>query len=268
MTIESGLPSRYEIRVLESKHRDWASAIVMHSNIFHSPVWPVLYPEGLAERAYVGLGSAGYLVQHQISSGLSLGVFDNEYQFKNPESAATGGKLYWDSKDKGADGGKLLEQMDFPLVSVALAYDNFHHLDMEKMKPLLALLPAFGPMYGVLAKFDKRDPAAWEAKGPGEVVMRNATSTRRDYEGKGIMKKLAHYMMRDMAAKGWRGIQIECFSDAVIHVWTNPPAPYRSEEVSQFHTWSYEEENENGETVYPFRPAKQRIVKVYCHLKE
>ncbi|KAK2600181.1 hypothetical protein QQS21_005053 [Conoideocrella luteorostrata] len=268
MAFQSELPSRYEIRVLEPKHVAWAGAIVMHSNMFHSPIWPLLYPEGLTKRLYACFSAGDYLIRHQVESGLSLGVFDKEYQYKSPESAAVGGKLYWDASDESADSIKLLEQMDFPLVSVALAYDNFNHLDMEKMKPLIAMLPEFGQIYGILAQRDKRDPQIWEAKGLGEVISRNATSTRRDYEGKGIMKNLAHCMIRDMASKGWRGIQIECFNDAVTHVWTNPPTPHRSEEISDVHTWTYEEENEKGDLLRPFRPASQRIVKVYCHLTE
>jgi hypothetical protein len=41
----SNLPPRYEIRQLTAEHSDWAKAIVLHSNMFHSPVWPVIYPE-------------------------------------------------------------------------------------------------------------------------------------------------------------------------------------------------------------------------------
>ena len=267
MAIETNLPSRYEIRVLEPKHIEWAIAIVMHSNIFHSPVWPVLYPDRKTKRAYDGFKHANYLVKHQIDSGYSLGVFDKEYRFRRQESAATDGAIYWDTADEGVDGDKLLEQMDFPLVSVALAYDSFNSLDMDKMAGLMGVLPVFGTVYHVLEVNDKRDAKAWQANGPGEVLFRNATSTRREYEGKGIMKALAQYMMRKTAAEGFRGIQIECLSDAVTHVWSNPPPPFRGEVVSEFHTTTYEEKDENGATTHPFRPAEQRGTKVYCTLK-
>jgi hypothetical protein len=228
----------------------------------------VLYPENLTRRGYAGLKAADYLIRHQVESGLSIGVFDKEYRYRREESLASEGKLYWDTSDESANCAGLLEQMDFPLVSVALAYDSFDHLDMDKLGELMATLPAFGPSYAVLAKNDKRDAASWEAKGHGEVIFRNATSTRHDYEGKGLMRKLADYMMRDAASKGWRGIQIESMNDAVTHVWTHPPAPFKGEEVSDFHMWTHEEENGKGESVYPFRPAKQRVVKVYCYLRE
>lgn len=267
MGIETNLPSRYEMRVLEPKHIEWASAIVIHSNIFHSPMWTALYPDNKTARAYDGLKHATYLVKHQVDSGHSLGVFDKEYRFRRQESAATDGALYWDTSDEGADAEKLLEQMDFPLVSVALAYDSFNGLDMEKMAGLMGVLPLYGPVYHVLAANDKRDAKSWRANRAGEVLFRNATSTRCDHEGKGIMKALAQHMMRTAAAEGFRGIQIECLSDAVNHVWSNPPAPFRGEVVSEFHTMTYEEKDDKGETGHPFRPANQRATKVYCTLK-
>lgn len=267
MTVENALPSRYEIRVLEPEYLKWASAIITHSNLFHSPVWPVLYPENLTKRAYDLIDCLDYMVNHQIASGLSLGVFDKEYKFKREESAATGGKLYWDHSDESADAAKLLEQMDFPLVSVALAYDSFNGYDMVKLSAIFPILPAFAPTFHLLGTKDQREPSSWQAKAPGEVAFRNATATRRDYEGRGIMKATAQYMMRDMAAKGYRGIQIEAFSDAVHHVWSKPPAPFKADVISEIDMWTEEEVNEKGEVVYPFRPGKQRLTKIYCTLK-
>ncbi|UNI16847.1 hypothetical protein JDV02_003243 [Purpureocillium takamizusanense] len=270
MPVEKQLPDRYEIRVLEPQHLEWAAAIVSHSNLFHSPVWPLLYPELKAKRAYATQKEARYLVGHQIASGYSLGVFDKEYQFKRPQSSATGGALYWNeggAGDEDASSATLLEQMDFPLVSVALAYDSFHPLDMDKMAGLIEVLPVYQDFYTVLAARDGRDPESWKAKGPGEVLFRNATSTRHEYEGKGIMGALARHMMREMAGKGFRGIQIECAADAVTHVWSNPPAPFKGEVVSEFDMERYEEEGEDGQKRNQFYPSKQRATKVYCTLK-
>lgn len=267
----SSLKPRYEIRQLEPKHYEWVAAIVIHSNLFHSPVWPVLYPEGVNERVHRGVEVADYLCMHQINSGMSFGVFDTEYKFKREESKATGGKLYWDKNEKGvqetqdreAEGERLLEQMDFPLVSVALSYDAFNPLDMEKMGPLMAVLPHFGPIYGVLMAGDKRDPETWQAKAHNEVLFRNATSTRHDYEGDKVMSGLARWLMREADAKGFRGIQIECVSDAVTHVWSKPPAPYKGVVASEFHTGTFTDE----EGKKPFEPAQQRITKCYVDLK-
>ncbi|KAK4120051.1 hypothetical protein N657DRAFT_674567 [Parathielavia appendiculata] len=261
-TIPTHLPPRYEIRVLEPKHSDWAKAIVLHSNLFYSRLWPALYPEHRTRRMYAGFRGATYLVEHQINSGHSLGVFDTEYTFKRPESVATGGTLYWDLEDESPDGDTLLAQMDFPLVSVALAYDGFHTLDMAQMAPLVRALPAFGAVFALLAQLDRRDPESWKPRAEGEVLMRNATSTRADYEGKGLMRKLAEYMMRTAAAKGFRGIQIETVSDAVCKVWSAPPEPFKGEIVCEFYTATAELGDENGQKTYPFRPAEQRITRV------
>ncbi|KAJ6444996.1 retrovirus polyprotein [Purpureocillium lavendulum] len=267
MTVEKQLPARFEIRVLQPEHLEWAAAIVAHSNLFHSPVWPVIYPELKAKRACEAQKAAHYLVGHQIASGYSLGVFDNEYVFKRPESAATGGALYWDAADEDASGATLLAQMDFPLVSVALAYDSHDKLDKDRMQPLVDVLPVFNTFYRILGARDGRDAAAWEATRRGEVLFRNATSTRHDYEGQGIMGVTARHMMRDTARRGFRGIQIECAADAVTYVWSNPPAPFKGEVVSEFDMATYEEDGPDGRKVNPFYPSRQRATKVYCTLK-
>ncbi|KAL5386827.1 hypothetical protein DPSP01_003846 [Paraphaeosphaeria sporulosa] len=267
----SSLKPRYEIRQLEPKHSEWACAIVIHSNLFHSPVWPVLYPEGLNARTFEGLDNASYLVNHQIDSGHSFGVFDTEYQFKREESKATGGKLYWDRNEKSvqeengmeAEGQRLLEQMDFPLVSVALSYDGADPLDLEKLGPLLAVLPHFGPLYHVLEVLDPREKESWAPKAHKEVLMRNATATRNDYEGEKIMAGMARWLMREADARGFRAIQIECVHDAVTHVWSDPPAPYKGGIVSEFHTGTFKDEE--GQLL--FAPAQQRITKCYVELK-
>lgn len=262
----SHLPPRYEVRRLTEAHIEWAAAIVIHTNIFCSSFWPLVYPEKQTERCYQAFINADYLVRHQVESGMSFGVFDTEYVYKRPESAPTEGKLYWDIKNIDASSDELLEQMDFPLVSVALSYDQANPLNMEKMTGLVEALPLYETIYHVLGTLDKRDPESWIAKGPREVLMRNATSTRREYEGKGIMGKLARFLMREAYQNGYRGIQIECLADAVTHVWKNPPSPFRGELVSSADSATYEMEDDSGKKFKPFAPAKQLLTKVYCHL--
>lgn len=128
----SALPSRYEIRPLGPEHAQWASAIVAHSNIFHSAVFTLAYPDDKTARFNALMKGASYLLDHQINSGLSYGVFDTEFQYKRPESVAQGGKFYWDPEDNTITGEELIEAMDFPLVSVALSYDGLDPLDMNK----------------------------------------------------------------------------------------------------------------------------------------
>lgn len=128
----SQLPTRYEIRQLKPEHAQWASAIVIHSNAFHSTVFSVTYPENKTARFNAAMKTADYLVNHQIESGLSFGVFDKEYQYRREGSAATQGKFYSELDNDDLTGDEILEAMDFPLVSVALAYDGFDKLDMSR----------------------------------------------------------------------------------------------------------------------------------------
>ncbi|KAF1938734.1 hypothetical protein EJ02DRAFT_457640 [Clathrospora elynae] len=269
----SSLKPRYEIRKLEAQHLPWAAAVMGHSHAFHSTVLGVMYPDrdmGVwLQDLYPALQ---YLVAHQIASGMSFGVFDREYEFKTAEARKAGGKLFWDPNEpsiektqgRKAEGMRMLQQMDFPLVSIALSYDAHVPFLAEKMKPLLDAMPEFGIFYGILAERDTRDPASWAATGPGQVLMRNATSTRHDYEGQGIMAALARWLRREAAAKGYRGIQIECMNDAVTHVWSNGvEQPFRATVVSEFEceTW----EDEKGKKV--FAPARQRATKCWVDLK-
>ncbi|KAF1925780.1 uncharacterized protein M421DRAFT_102885 [Didymella exigua CBS 183.55] len=252
----SSLKPRYEIRQLEHRHAEWAAVIVSHSNSFYSTVWPFLYPAKDGKDMIQLAIDADYLVRYQIGSGLSFG--------------ATAGKLCWDLsepsvKEEGleAEAERLLEQMDFPLVSVALSYDVHNALDTGKMEPLLAALPHLGLAYHVLEELDGRDPENLTPKGPNEVIFRNATSTRRDYEGDGIMTALARWLMREAAVSGYRGIQIEALADAVIHVWSTAESPFKGAVVSEFHTDTWKDEKGN----LGFAPAHQRIAKYYVDLK-
>lgn len=267
MTVPAGLPSRYEIRTLGPEHTEWAKAIVMHSNVFGSPVWPLIYPENKTAHLYASVRAGAYLIDHQIGSGLSLGIFDKEYVYKKPESEECQGKLYWDLEDESVDGDALLEQMDFPLVSVAMAYDGHKPLDFAKVVPLIQVLPAFGIFYKVLAERDTRDPRTWQPTGPGQVLMRNATATKMGEEGHGYMKSMARYMMRKAFDEGFRGIQIESAHDAVAHVWSNPPSPFVRHKISEMNCWTYEAEAEDGTKSFPLRPSKQQLIKMYIELR-
>lgn len=260
----SPLPSRYSIRQLTTTDVDAAMAIMCHSNCFYSPVWSVIYPDHA--KLAMDMFRVKYLAKHQIDSGLSYGVFDTQYQYKRPESAATQGAVYWDVDSPAKDAATLLEQMDFPLVSVALAYDQFYPLDMAQLAPLVELLPQFGIFYHVLAAADKRNSTDWTATAPGQVMMRNGTSTRADYEGQGIMTSLAHWLMREAKLKGFRGIAMESMHDAVTKAWMHPPAQFHTELVSSFDTAAYEQEGPDGVKTNPFSPAKIMATKMYVTL--
>jgi hypothetical protein len=271
----SSLKPRYEIRKLEAKHLPFAAAIVAHSHGFHSSVWQYIWPDRLLGRwtrsATEGLE---YLVSHQIASGLSYGVFDTQYEYKTTEAKEAGGNVYWKRADeedeedveksqgREAEGLRMLEQMDFPLVSVALSYDGFVPFEPEKMKPLLDMWPEFTTLYGTLASRDPRSPESWKPTQPGQVLMRNATSTRHDYEGQGIMAATARWLRREARLTGFRGVQIECIASAVTHMWSDGvEQPFRAKVVSEFECETLEVEGSK-----PFWPAKQRVTKCWVDL--
>jgi hypothetical protein len=265
-------PPRFEIRKLGPEHLEWAKAIIAHSNVFHSPVWSKIYPEDQTARFYATFDGATHLVQHQIDSGLSYGVFDKEYVFKRPESAETGGAVYFQNesdRDSNLSGDEVLDQMDFPLASIALAFDAADPMDMARVAPLIQALPDFATFAPRLEARDTREKSSWEATGPFQVLKRMGTATRSDYMGLGITKTMAHWLMFDASEKGFRGINIECYHDAVNHIWTHPPKPFSAERVAVFSVDEYDtqKEGEDGEVVRPYAHVGQALSKVYVHLK-
>lgn len=87
---------------------------------------------------------------------------------------------------------------------------------LYSMGPLIAALPAFGTVFHVLDKFDPRQPESWRSPQERNILlMRAATSTRREYEGQGLMSLLARHLMRTAAAKGYKYVNIECINDRV-----------------------------------------------------
>ncbi len=266
VTNPTRLTNRYEVRQLTQDHLPWVGAIMCHSNLFHSTVWTIAYPDNQVQRLHAMMETSRYLLKHQIDSGMSFGIFDNEYKFKRPESAATGGKLYWDANELDTDDATLLEQMDFPLCTVALSYDGINNLDMAQIMPLIETLPLFGTAFQQLEAIYPSDQGLLKATGPKELLKRNGTATRANYEGQGLMKKLAHWLMRQAAENGFSGIQIECNHDAVSHTWLHPPEPFTAELLGTFDTATYTEENEQGEKINPFRGAKQVFTKIFVTL--
>ncbi|KAI3332406.1 hypothetical protein HD806DRAFT_519148 [Xylariaceae sp. AK1471] len=264
---DAKLSPRYEIRPLELEHLDWAKAVFAHSFIFGSPIWRNLYPSDTTARFYGLYRASHYLIKFQISSGLSLGIFDTSYEFKDAESAASGGKLYFDVANPTLDEHELLQQMDIPLVSIACAYDAFYDLDHRQIAPVMGCLPASTSFYEALAKREPRGPQTCRPTAQGQVLQRMGTATRTDAEGVGFMKAMAHHMMRLAADKGFRRIQIECFHDAVTSVWANPPVPFRGSVASEINTYTLVETDEDGRQRFPYRPIKQRLARVYVTLK-
>ena len=267
-SVPSPFTSRYEIRRLSEKDIPIALAIVLHTNVYNSPVWSVTYPNGKAQRCYSGFAkNCEYLVRHQITDGHCFGVFDTEYQYRTKEAEAAGGKVLWDPSKTDATGSELDEQIDSPMMSVALSYDAHNALDMEQLMPLLELLPLYGAIHHRLDTNDPRDPASFAVTARGQVLKRNATSTRTKAQHGGITKKMANWLMAYARDQGYGFINIECFSEAVNHIWTNPTdMTMRGDIVCAFHTEDYTEVDEKGRIIFPFNGAVQRMSRVYLAL--
>lgn len=245
-----------------------------HSNVFYSPAWAEIYPHNKPARLFEIFKTSDYLVRHQIESGLSYGVFDKAYQFKYASSATADnggvgpGALCWDENNQDtATSDTLLAQMDFPLVSVALAYDAAIPLNPKLLEPLVDSMPFYRTLMKRKSELDKRDPETRNVPGPNQVVKRNGTSTRTDYEGLGLMKKLAHFLMRRMAELGFKGIEVDCLNDAVHHVWLHPPSPFRATLILEIRINQLEEKDEEGGVLILYPSVSQRSSRIYVDLK-
>jgi hypothetical protein len=259
------VPEGFEIRKLEREHAPWVAAIVAHSNIWCSPIHAVTHPDNKAARSYLTKKGAEYIIYKAIETGLSFGMFDLNYKFRRPESAATGGKLYWDEANTDATSEELLEQMDFPLASVALAYDGVDPFDLTKLGDLVAALPAILFGLGTMDRLDPRDKELRKPKVRGEVLFRCGTSTRRDYEGNGLAKSLAHHEMYHVATLGWKAIEIQTANDGVYHIWTNPPPPFKAELILKVSTADLEGEVD-GKMVKPYPHCHKEWATIYVTL--
>jgi hypothetical protein len=262
----STLPARFQIRKIEAKDLPWVRAIFAHSNMLCSPLWSVALPkETRVERVYKFWHAMETIMRLNAVDSYSYGVWDTEYAFKRPESAATGGKLYWDETNLDATPEELLEQMDFPLVSVAVAYDGFKKPDMAVYNPIIKLVPLFGQLHYEMEKRDTRKEEERKPKGVGEMVFRSGTATRKDYAGHGIAKGLAHWLMKEVAGCGFKGMQIGVAHEALVRVFMNPPAPFMGEVVGEVDLRTFEVE-EDGVRVRPCEecgdvPFKMIVVK-------
>ncbi|KAF2842052.1 hypothetical protein M501DRAFT_1013420 [Patellaria atrata CBS 101060] len=267
---DPNLTSRYEIRRLSPEHIEWVKAISAHCTIFCSSVWPVVYPDHKEQRCYQFFNDVSYLVEHQINSGMSFGVFDKQYVYKHPESASVGGALYWDEDDlehHDVDGHFLLREMDFPLVAFALSCDGAQPLDPERLRPLCDQMPLIETVSSNLESHIAPNAKEWQPIGPKDILMRAGTCTRQDYAGQGLMTMLSRFVMREAAAEGYRAIQIKTTSDAVEKAWFYPPEPFRALLVSEFSAETCEEIHPSGRPFKPFYPSKQRFAQIVVDLK-
>ncbi|KAI0836897.1 hypothetical protein F5Y06DRAFT_288171 [Hypoxylon sp. FL0890] len=258
------LPPRYEIRVITPDLADWISALSCFSHFYESPIWSAIY-EGCqasqAIQAYHACKPFYQMPEMAAKNGLSFCIWDKEFVFKRPESAAKGGACYWDDFDLNDPNlelngrQKLLDALDFPLVGFGLSFDKFLPGDQKGWDAAHRGLPLIRPMGKYFEAHDPRPKESWEPTAAGQVIERVGTGTREGYHGQGLMKGLAKYIMLEMKSRGYRGIQINCGAPQVHRVWSNAPKPFRSSTVGTFPTWIYETE-ENGKKVKPYEKSK------------
>lgn len=254
----ANLPLGYEFRELKPEHITWVQAIVAHTMSFDSPIWSkVDYPDGATQRAYDMYHAMRASSLQSIESSLSYGVFWTEHKCKTPD---TEGSLEWDFNDRSADRAKLLEQMDFPLVSIAMSKDAAETKAVPEtgVKLWNEIVDGHTDISNNLKTGDDRPKSIWAPKHKGEVVRRSGTHTRGDHAGKGLSKILAHHVMREIRKheRGYRAILIHTGGEAVDKVWLRPPAPFKSEEISTFSTSGYHKKSGHRGTPYnPFGSA-------------
>lgn len=251
------LPPRYEIRQIGPEHEEWCRALLLQGLLLRAPVWAPLVPAPRIKTALRGFTAVGSYYAHSLLNGLTYGIFDKEYQFKRPESAKTGGAVYWSEIDpedpeletRGEQW--MLDKMDFPIVCLALSYDMFCPTPKEAFVAMATLVPLFGKLmaqYGDLMSTieDMPKPTA-----EGQYIHRSGCVTRAGYEGRGLGKALMYWVMWEMAARGYRGMEVGAGNLAVQKAWLHPDAPFQSRLLLETATESIEFEDE-GRLIRPF----------------
>ncbi|KAK8859221.1 hypothetical protein PGQ11_009955 [Apiospora arundinis] len=231
------LPPRYRICLLTEEYTDWIKALYSDGFLLRCTPWVAMSrasPPGtsrrqLALRAFTEIdGFHRYLV----TSGLSYAIFDTEYMFQRPGSAAAGGHLYWeddgllgitasdDAKTEEAQIERLVDGMDFPLVCHALSYDGFAPPPAEVQESLHAFYPLRRGVFSYIDRnLDKRSvdhPDRQAPTGPGQRFMRHGCITKRGYEGRGLMTALNRFVALEARARGFRGLSVGTNSPTVM----------------------------------------------------
>ncbi|KAK3355579.1 hypothetical protein B0H65DRAFT_452469 [Neurospora tetraspora] len=114
--------------------------------------------------------------------------------------------------------------MDFPLVSVALAYDPVATpFDRVKFQPLFDALPLFEKLVGLTEANDIRPPEERKPKEVGECLYRCGTATRADYEGRGLARALAAHLMVEAKKAGFKATQVGTVNNRLNEIWERVP---------------------------------------------
>ncbi|KAI1814580.1 hypothetical protein GGS20DRAFT_403938 [Poronia punctata] len=259
------LPARYELRRLDPDIEPWLRALSAYVLLLDLPIYTPLYKDRQPIKRLLEDNRKRKAAQlHCVESGLSYGIFDKEYRYKRPESAATGGAVYWheidpDDPDLEETGQqKLLEAIDFPIVCAALSYDKAIPIPPEVMEGVVGFIPEYNYPRTFLAASLSSVGYKPETPKRGEVLVRGGTMTRRDYVGRGLMTAISRFIMHDAHVRGFKKIDMPMANASVSKIWLNPPAPYRAELVVDIDIRENEVEID-GKMVRLFSEAKSGL---------
>lgn len=258
------LPERYYIAKVDAAVAEWCKALLIYGFMLRTSIWTPILREPKTANALRALKLLSDYFDHAINSGLSYGIFDKEYQPRRSESVNSGGgDLNWDELDPDDPylSIKMIENMDFPLVSVALSYDFFNQRKADFEPSILKILPLHPSVMELLGKGapGPSDPR-WPRK-YGEVVCRTGTVTKPGYEGRGLMTALNKFVMLEMKSQRYRNLIIGTAGNgmSVHHVYTNPPEGCTSQILHHYDVEAMELKDEHGRAIRPY---------VGCDLKE
>ncbi|KAJ5761534.1 hypothetical protein N7533_003573 [Penicillium manginii] len=265
--IPSTLPPRYQIRRLTLADIYAVKALFVQSKTSPSSFCPAVESGNQTIMAYQQYHAVEYLVRHAINSNMSFGVFDTEYSYRYSSSIKMGGKLHWDENDTEASSEQLLHQIDFPLVSIALSYDAANPPDKRKMQRYLDIRPGYKQ---ACVHLDSLIPASardgYRDAPLGKVLMRKGSVTRGDYEGRGIMKGMALWLVGEAKRCGFEVIEIPVSNSIVRRVWENLPPPCRVAVMAEYVIEDLEVCDENGEKKRPFEGIQTEICQLRINL--
>jgi hypothetical protein len=280
----------YEIRRLGPEHLEWVQAIVAYTMSFDSPLWAEAeYEGGAAKRAYDMFGAIKKSSRDAIDSGLSYGVFMQNWRGEE--------KLSWPWADLETDyptatAEELRNGMQFSLISIAMSKASTVEEMMSTAKPTAAGMMPTGakpadtkkgvkkwgdilPHQATISKkLKEQEDKLLKVKSPfgtrpaGPAVKRSGTHTRPDHDNKGLSKALAHHLMREMEHTEYRWIRIHTNGEHVNRVWERPPGKYRAHITGVFETANHSEPGpEPEEECNPFGAVDVTCERIWIDLK-
>lgn len=229
------LPARYEIRPVSPEHWEWCRALLTKEMLLRAPVWRPLVRDPKIKTVLQHFKDLKKFHAHSLESGLSYALYDKEYKFKRPESAVTGGALYWheidieDSRLEEQGPQWMLDKMDFPIVALALSYDLFASPTNESR----AIMADVAPLWLQMMKQYYSDASSTIPGLPvptslGQYVHRSGCVTRTGYERQGLGRLLSWWVCLEMQAKGYKGILIGAGNASISPIYMRDDAPFKS----------------------------------------